>query len=162
RRFARGLEMPLVFMAVLSPTLLPSFNLMLDVPALALGLTAVVLFIRAADRSSRRGALVAGLVARLAMQTQYTPVPVPGLMLLYAWLSRRRRLVAHLYRVDGSCSAILDRSFSEDIRDPEQLLTSLHATANSLDGEGRRLADRPGQSVTTLHAAAKGLAERVL
>src|SRR5262249_36298561 len=45
RRFARGLERPLVAMAVLSPALLPSFNLMLDVPALALSLGAVALFL---------------------------------------------------------------------------------------------------------------------
>jgi hypothetical protein len=85
RRFARGLELPLLVMAVLSPTVLPSFNLMLDVPALALGLTAVVLFIRAADRQSWRLAVTAGLIAGLAMETKYTALLVPGVMLLYAW-----------------------------------------------------------------------------
>jgi hypothetical protein len=92
RRFARGLELPLTCMAVLSPTLLPSFNLMLDVPALALGLTAVVLSIRSVDRRSWRGAVAAGLVAGLAMQTKYTAFLVPGVILLYAWQYRQLRL----------------------------------------------------------------------
>src|SRR5262249_48858563 len=35
RRFARGLEMPLTWMTVLSPAVLPSLNLMPDIPALA-------------------------------------------------------------------------------------------------------------------------------
>src|SRR5205085_4384608 len=52
RRFCRGLERPLVVLTVLSPQFLPAFNLMLDVPALALGLSAVALFLRALDRRS--------------------------------------------------------------------------------------------------------------
>jgi 4-amino-4-deoxy-L-arabinose transferase-like glycosyltransferase len=92
RRCARGLEMPLLCLIVLSPSLLPGLNLMLDVPVLALSLCALTLFLRAADRDSARAALLAGLVAGLAMQTKYTALVMPALMLVYAGLYRRLRL----------------------------------------------------------------------
>src|SRR6516165_4432060 len=47
RRFALGLERPLVWMTVCSPVFWPSLNLMLDVPALALGLLAIDRFVAA-------------------------------------------------------------------------------------------------------------------
>jgi Dolichyl-phosphate-mannose-protein mannosyltransferase len=84
RRFARGLELPLVFLTVLSPTFLPSLNLMLDVPQLALSLAALVLFLKAVDRGSVGLAALAGLVAGLGMETKYTGFVVVGVMLLYA------------------------------------------------------------------------------
>lgn len=74
RRFAKGQEKPLVLMTVLSPAILPSFNLMLDVPALALALAAVATFLRAWERQSATLAALAGLTAGLAMQTKYTGV----------------------------------------------------------------------------------------
>src|SRR5262245_2854502 len=81
RRFARGLEAPLLTMAVLSPTVLPGINLMLDVPASALTVAAVALFLRAAGRNSPALAVAAGAVAALAMQTKYTGlVSVPVLV----------------------------------------------------------------------------------
>src|SRR5579872_7259735 len=43
RRFARGLELPFVCFVTLSGAILPCTNLMLDIPALALSLLAVVL-----------------------------------------------------------------------------------------------------------------------
>ncbi len=92
RRFAPGLERPLLSMTVLSPTLLPHFNLMLDVPALALGLLAVALFLRACDRASAPGALIAGLVGALAMQTKYSAAISLGVALAWAVVSRRLRL----------------------------------------------------------------------
>jgi hypothetical protein len=92
RRFARGLELPLTWLTVLSPVFLPGLNLMLDVPALALSLTAVVLFLRAGDRDSQALAALAGLVAGLAMETKYTGFLAPGVMLLYAVLYRKLRL----------------------------------------------------------------------
>ncbi len=91
RLYARGLEMPLLWMTVLSPTLLPSFNLMLDVPALALGLGALAVFSRAAARRSWSRALLAGLLAGLAMETKYSALLVPAALLLYALLYRRLR-----------------------------------------------------------------------
>jgi hypothetical protein len=84
RRFTPGLERPLLWMTVLSPTFLPSLNLMLDIPALALGLAALTVFMRAADRDAPAWSALAGLVAGLAMQTKYTGFLVPAAMLLYA------------------------------------------------------------------------------
>jgi hypothetical protein len=89
RRFARGLEIPLLVMTVLSPTFLPSLNLMLDVPAMALSLCAVALLLRACDRRSVGLATAAGVVAGLAMQTKYTALLAPPVMLLGAIFFRR-------------------------------------------------------------------------
>jgi hypothetical protein len=89
RRFADGLEMPLTWMTVLSPALLPSLNLMPDVPALAGSLLAVAVFLRACDRGSLALAVWAGLLAGLAMQTKYTAFLVPAVLLLRAVLVRR-------------------------------------------------------------------------
>jgi hypothetical protein len=91
-RFARGLEMPLAWMTVLSPTFLPSLNLMLDVPALALSLAAIVLFIRAADGDSFVLAAVAGAMAGLAIETKYTGFLAPAAMAIYAVFFRKLRL----------------------------------------------------------------------
>ena len=44
RRVAPGLERPLLWMTAFSPALLPNFNLILDVPALAVGLFALERF----------------------------------------------------------------------------------------------------------------------
>ena len=49
RRFCGRLALLLTWLTVLSPALLPGFNLMLDVPALALGLGSLLLFIRGVD-----------------------------------------------------------------------------------------------------------------
>ena len=92
RRFAPQLERPLLVMLVFSPALLPSLNLMLDVPTLALALTALNLYFRAADRNSLALAAWAGLLAGLAMQTKYTAFLVPGTMLLWSATTGRWRL----------------------------------------------------------------------
>jgi hypothetical protein len=89
RRFARGLEMPLVCMIALSPACLPAWNLMLDLPALALGLGALAVFVRSAERGSWPGAVLAGVLAGLAMQTKYTGVTATIAILLSAALVRR-------------------------------------------------------------------------
>ena len=92
RRFAPGVELPLAVMTVLSPAILPSINLMLDVPALALSLASVYLFLGACDRDSFGRAAAAGFVAGLAMQTKYTGVVAPAAMLLAAATAGRWRL----------------------------------------------------------------------
>jgi hypothetical protein len=92
RRFARGLELPLLGMIVLSPTLLPSFNLMLDVPALALSLTSLAVFISGVERGSWRRAVLAGLIAGVGMETKYTAFLAPCVLLLYGIVHRRPRL----------------------------------------------------------------------
>jgi hypothetical protein len=84
RRFASGLEKPLGLMTIFSAVLLPGFNLMLDIPALALSLSAIVLFLDACDHCRWWEALLAGLVGGLATQTKYTGFLAPVVMLLYA------------------------------------------------------------------------------
>lgn len=89
QRFASGLEGPLVWMTVLSPIFLPSLNLMLDVPSLALRLSGVLIFLLACDRDSPRLAMAAGFVGALAVETKYTGVLGPATMLLYATFARK-------------------------------------------------------------------------
>jgi len=89
RRFAPGAEGAGVWMVALSPAILPSFNLMLDVPALALSLAATEIFLRAAERDSARLAIVAGVLIGLAIQTKYTGFTV-GLVILAAGFLRGR------------------------------------------------------------------------
>jgi hypothetical protein len=92
RRFAGRLALPLTALTVLSPAFLPSLNLMLDVPAQALSLAALALFLDAADQSSLLRAALAGLVAGVAMQTKYTGFLAPAAMFLYALVHGRLRL----------------------------------------------------------------------
>jgi hypothetical protein len=94
RRFCPGFEWPTVILIVFSPALLPSFNLMLDVPALALSLAALALFCHACDQRSWAWAAGAGFLAGLAMQTKYTGGLAPAVMLVYALLQRRPLLGA--------------------------------------------------------------------
>jgi 4-amino-4-deoxy-L-arabinose transferase-like glycosyltransferase len=91
-RFASGLVRPLLCMTVLSPTFLPSLNLMVDVPALALSLLGLVVFMRAVDRDSWTLAMLAGFAVGLAMQTKYTAILAPPVALAYALLWKRPRL----------------------------------------------------------------------
>jgi len=91
-RFARGMEMLYVCVVTLSGAVLPCVNLMLDIPALALSLLAVVLFLRACSADSLSGVVVAGIVAALATQTKYTALLVPGVMILYGFLFGKWRL----------------------------------------------------------------------
>lgn len=104
-RFARGLEWPLLAMTVLSPTLLPSFNLMLDVPALALGLMALALFVGAVRNDSGRQAVLAGLIAGIGTETKYTAFLVPCVLLHYAGVYRRPRLGLIAAATTGACFA---------------------------------------------------------
>ncbi|MBY0513771.1 MAG: hypothetical protein K2P78_07645, partial [Gemmataceae bacterium] len=67
RRFARGTERSALPLLMLSPAVLPMVNLMLDVPALALGLAALRVFAAACDRASWRTAAAAGLLAAPAL-----------------------------------------------------------------------------------------------
>ncbi len=92
RRFAPGLETWLVAATLFGPAFLPSFNFMQDVPAIALGLAALSMYLDAADRRSLRWAIAAGLVAGLAMQTKWTQLTIPAAMLLYGVLAQRLRL----------------------------------------------------------------------
>jgi hypothetical protein len=88
RRFCPGLEGRLTAVTLLSPALLPSWNFMLDLPALALALSAITLFHRAVERASWGLAAGAGLIAGVAMQTKYSAFAAPVVML---WLGCLRR-----------------------------------------------------------------------
>ena len=90
-RFAAGLEVPLLWMAVLSPPILPFVNLMLDVPAVALALLALVLFLASCDRDRIAGVVGAGVVAGIAMQTKYTAATSLAAMLVWGALFGRWR-----------------------------------------------------------------------
>lgn len=79
-RFARGVERPALVLILFSPALISTVNFMLDVPSLALGLTAIELFLRARDRNCLGRAAAAGGVAGLAMQTKYTALIVPAVI----------------------------------------------------------------------------------
>ena len=96
RRFARGLELPLTAMLLLSPTFLPSWNLMADLPALALSTAALVVYLRGADRASWSLAALAGALAGLGMLAKYTGFVTPAVILLHGALysGRRRALLA--------------------------------------------------------------------
>ena len=94
RRFARGTEPAALPLLMLSPAVLPTVNLMLDIPAVGLGLAALVLFARACDRGSWRLAAAAGLVAGLAMQTKYTALLTPAVLGWYGLTHRRVGLAA--------------------------------------------------------------------
>jgi hypothetical protein len=90
-RFARPLAIPVLYTLVLGPTVLPGMSLMLDFPALALGLLGFALFVRACEQERWRLAFGAGLVVGLAMQTKYSGVLYPALVLAYGVLYRRAR-----------------------------------------------------------------------
>lgn len=101
RRFAPGIEGPLTAMTALSPAVLPGFNLMLDVPALALALAGLALFLRACDAGSFARALAAGAILGLAAQTKYTAVVALALTVIYAALSRRLACAAAALALAG-------------------------------------------------------------
>jgi hypothetical protein len=91
RRFAGRYEMTLTWMVILSPVFLPSFNLMLDLPAAGLILFAIVIFLRASERESLSLAAAAGLVAGIAAQTKYNGLVAAVVMLYHAFLFKRYR-----------------------------------------------------------------------
>lgn len=88
-RFAPSLRAPVLWLAVLSPTMLPGFNLMLDTPVAALGVAAVAAAVCATERGSLGLALTAGVLAALAVQTKYTGAVSAAAVV--AWFAFRRR-----------------------------------------------------------------------
>ena len=115
RRFARGADGRVLPLLMLSPAVLPTVNLMLDVPAVALVLASVELFIRAcrvgrgAPLASARGAGVnwplaalAGVVAALAMQAKYSAFVAP---VVIAWFGITHRRLALAAVAVGVCVA---------------------------------------------------------
>jgi hypothetical protein len=90
RRFAHDTR--LLALIVFSPAVLPTVNLMLDIPALALGLAAVVIFTRASARGPWGLSITAGLLTALAMQTKYTMLLIPPVIGWHGLLHGRLRL----------------------------------------------------------------------
>jgi hypothetical protein len=88
---ARPLATPVLFAVALGPGVLPGLNLMLDVPAVALGLLGYALFVAACERADAWLALASGLAVGLAMQTKYSAVVYPALVLAHAAIYRRPR-----------------------------------------------------------------------
>jgi len=82
---SRGL---ILWMIALSPVVLPGFNLMLDVPVMALSLVSLVLMLRAMERQSTGTAVIAGLICGLAILTKWTAFLFPVLFLFLAWKYR--------------------------------------------------------------------------
>ncbi|MBA2224888.1 ArnT family glycosyltransferase [Thermogemmata fonticola] len=93
RYFAGSAEGWMLAVLMLSPAILPAVNLMLDVPAYALGVTALAVWCRAGHMDWRGGAwflaLMAGALLGLAMQTKYTLLTFVPVLLL-GQLPRRR------------------------------------------------------------------------
>jgi hypothetical protein len=78
---------------LLGPAVLPLFNFMLDIPAIALGTTAVALFMHACDRSQVVWAALAGLFVGLAIQTKYSLLVVPAVIFWFACTHRKSALL---------------------------------------------------------------------
>jgi len=109
RRFARDWALALTATTVFSPALLPSLNLMPDIPALALSLAAVAVFLHAEDSCQLSVvncqlpagkkfchplllATLAGMLAGIGMQTKYTAFVTPAVLMLRAFLAGRLHL----------------------------------------------------------------------
>lgn len=114
-RFARGTEALALPLLMFSPAVLPTVNLMLDVPAVALALAAVELFVRSC-RSRTTGrpvgtdgrenwalTVLAGVVAGLAMQTKYSAFVAPAVI---AWFGLTHRRVAAAAVAVAACVAV--------------------------------------------------------
>ena len=89
RRFAPGLDRKGLPPLVLGPGILPLFGVMLDVPALALGVAAVAVLTGTRDGPGLGRAVLAGLLAGLAVETKYSLLTLPAVLAWYALLSRR-------------------------------------------------------------------------
>ncbi len=93
-RFARGAEGFALPLLMLSPAVLPTVNLMLDVPATALALASVALFIHLTPARPVGGGVLVGALAALAMQTKYTGLVAPSVIVWYATTHRRSAFAA--------------------------------------------------------------------
>jgi hypothetical protein len=91
RRFARPVAVPMPWFIVCSPTVLPALNLMLDIPVLALGLSAVALFFRARVAGHVGSAILVGVLTAAAMQTKYTALVTPVVLVAAASATPRHR-----------------------------------------------------------------------
>jgi len=107
-RFVGRGPLPLVALIVLGPTVLPAFNLMIDLPSLALALAAMVIFLHASDREQPGLVVIAGLVAALAIQTKFTAFAPATAITLYAALHRKWRFLAIFVGVTAGAFAVVE------------------------------------------------------
>lgn len=80
-----------VLFVFLSPAVMVSGNVMRDIPAAALGLSALALFVSGTDRDDRRRLFWGGVLVGLAILTKYSMAVFVPLMMLYACLHRKYR-----------------------------------------------------------------------
>lgn len=92
RRFAGNAASPATALVALSPTFLPSLNLMLDVPSLAISLSGLTVFFSACDRGIFWRSLAAGGLFGLAIQTKYTGLFAPIVAIAYGICFQRLAL----------------------------------------------------------------------
>ena len=109
-RATPALRAPLLALAVLSPATVPSFHFMLDLPALALGLTAFGLL--TVPDPSRRTAAIAGLLAGLALQTKYSAIGVVAAGFLALALAGRVRLAVASGAIALTTFTVIEALFS--------------------------------------------------
>ena len=95
RRFC---AQPLAATALLiaSPAVIPSQNLMLDIPVLALALVSVYLYLRGADEHKTQWAILGGVFLGLAFLTKFNALPLAPLFVIYAFVKRRYRCLVAL------------------------------------------------------------------
>jgi hypothetical protein len=82
-RVSPSYRVPVLWLTVLSPSVLPGFNLMVDVPMMALGLAALAMVVLSIERHSNSLILLSGLLAGLAIQTKYNGLIACGAVI--AW-----------------------------------------------------------------------------
>ncbi|CAN5595553.1 hypothetical protein BH11PLA2_BH11PLA2_14920 [soil metagenome] len=78
---------------MLSSAVLPLFNFMLDVPAIALGLAAVTLFVNATEAPTKGKwwtcVIGSGLFTGLAIETKYSQLVIPAVIAFYGLIHRK-------------------------------------------------------------------------
>jgi hypothetical protein len=100
-RLAPGRELLAVWLVVLLPGVLAGFNLMTDVPALALSMMALCLALDAVEDGRLPLAMAAGLIAGLALQTKYASAGPVVLAVLYGLARRRLAVTACIIAAAG-------------------------------------------------------------
>lgn len=84
RRFSEPIARPLLASVMLGPAVLPMVNVMLDIPALALGLSSIAVVALSGERRSLGLAIVAGILAALAARSTSCISTVPVILFLYS------------------------------------------------------------------------------
>lgn len=115
-RASPALQAPLLTMVVLSPATVPSFHFMLDLPALAIGMTAFALLISGDE--SRRIAIVAGVLAGLALQTKYSAIAVVAAGFLAAAIEGRVRFAVISAAIAVVTFSIVEAAFGSGATPP--------------------------------------------